>query len=300
MRTASYAVRENTMPQPISDHRTIQFTSNVELLLQQKQSRLMGKVNTGSYTGEAARPVAQFGEVEFGDNNDWYGPTTFSDLDHQQRWVFPSDKDLALKVAKEEEIRMITSPKSPYAEAMRAAYARHYDRMVINGALGNNKIGKYNNLQTVALPTDQIIDDGGEGLTLEKLNAMREMFDAAEVDDSDTRYLALSARQVTNLLETTEVKSADYNTVKALVKGELNSFMGFEFVRLQLLPLETGVRQCLAWVKSGLHVGIWNNLETHIDQRPDLKYLWQIYMKCTTGATRTQEKKVIRVDCVES
>ena len=119
------------MPQPISDHRTIQFTSNVELLLQQKQSRLMGKVNTGSYTGEAARPVAQFGEVEFEDNTDWYGPTAFSDLDHQQRWVFPSDKDLALKVAKEEEIRMITNPKSPYAEAMRAAYARHYDRLVI-------------------------------------------------------------------------------------------------------------------------------------------------------------------------
>ena len=288
------------MPQPISDHRTIQFTSNVELLLQQKQSRLMGKVSTGSYTGEAARPVSQFGEVEFKDNDDWYGSTEFSDIDHQQRWVFPSDKDLALKVAKEEEIRMITNPKSPYAEAMRAAYARHYDRMVIKGALGDNKIGKYDNLQTVAFPASQIVDDDGEGLTLDKLHIVREMFDEAEVDEGDTRYFAISARQTTNLLNTTEVKSADYNSVKALVRGDLDSFMGFEFMRLQLTPLEEEIRQCMAWVKSGLHVGTWNGLETHIDKRPDLKYLWQIYMKCTTGATRTQEKKVIRIDCVET
>ena len=38
----------------------------------------------------------------------------------------------------------------------------------------------------------------------------------------------MTATQITNLLSATEVKSADYNTVRALVRGEIDTFLGFK------------------------------------------------------------------------
>ena len=98
----------------IPDHYYKQFTTNVELLLQQKTPKFMGTVSMGSYSGEAAQVVKQFGEVEFESRLTRNEDTTFSDIEHKQRWVYPSDYDLALPVDKIDEIRMLNSPLSPY------------------------------------------------------------------------------------------------------------------------------------------------------------------------------------------
>ena len=67
-----------------------------------------------------------------------------------------------------------------------------------------------------------------------------------------------TAQQVSNLLNDQKVTSADYNTVKALVNGEVNQYLGFEFIRYEALPLATKTRSCIAYAKSGLHIGTWN------------------------------------------
>ena len=285
----------------IAEHHILQFTKNVELLLQQRQSRLMGKTGSGSYTGDAAQVVLQFGALEMGDNTDWTGNTPITNADHQQRWVLPSDKELGLMVAKEDEIRMLIDPKSPYTDIVRAAYARAYDKAIVTAAFADAKTGPYNAMVNTAFPATQMI--GGatatNGLTVDKLNQAREMLDAAEVEDYDTRYIVCTAQQISNLLDDQKVTSADYNTVKALVNGEVNQYLGFEFIRYENLPLATKTRSCIAYAKSGLHIGMWNNLDIRVDQRPDKKYTWQIYAKTTLGATRTQEKKVIKINCLE-
>ncbi len=285
----------------IVEHHVLQFTKNVELLLQQKQSRLMGKTGTGSYTGDAAQVVLQFGALEMADNTNWTGDTPITNADHQQRWVLPSDKELGLMVTKEDQIRMIVDPKSPYADIVRAAYNRAYDKALVAAAFADAKTGPYNGMVNTPFPNTQMI--GGatatDGLTVDKLNQAREMLDAAEVEDFDTRYIVCTAQQVSNLLNDQKVTSADYNTVKALVNGEVNQYLGFEFIRYEALPLATKTRSCIAYAKSGLHIGTWNGLEVHMDQRPDKKYCWQIYAKATIGATRTQEKKVIKINCLE-
>jgi len=302
----------------IEDHHILQFTANVELLLQQKQPHLSGTVDTKAYTGKAAQVVKQFGEVEFNpfstgrDPGQWMGDTVWDDIEHHQRWVLPSDFSLALPHAKGDEIRMIGDPKSPYAEAMRAAYARKYDDMIIGAATNPAKTGTYDDMLDTALPASQIIghdydpDGEGQGLTVAKLIMAREMLTAAENDPGEPRYLACSARQLSDLLHNTKATNADYNTVRTLVQGEIDSFMGFKFVRTErLLRTEMGyhegpyLRHCFAWVRSGLHLGLWNNLETQIDRRSDKNYVWQIWMSCTLGATRTQEKKLVQINCVE-
>jgi hypothetical protein len=295
----------------VQDHHILQFTKNVELLLQQKTPRLAGTVSTAGYQGEKAQVIKQFGEVEFVPFNagtaagQWKGDTQFADIAHYQRWVFPSDFSLALADAKGDDIRMLGDPRSSYAEAMRAAYARLYDDIIIAAATNPCKVGKYDDLQDQALPDDQIIDhdfDPAPGLSVAKLLEAKKRLIAAGNDPGEERYFACSESQLNDLLKTQEVTSADYNTIKALVKGEVDSFVGFKFIsteRLLYSEPEGVVRHCLAWVKSGLHLGTWNGLETHVDQRADKNYLWQIWMSCTLGATRTQEKKLVQINCAE-
>lgn len=289
----------------IEDHHVISFTRNVELLLQQKQSRFAGTTGGAAYVGREAQVVKQFSEVDFVDFNagmaagQWKGETVWSDIEHHQRWVFPSDKVLSLPYSPKDGLRMVTDPRSPYAEAMRAAHARRMDDFVINAATADAKTGQFEDLQNTPFPASQIIADGGTGLTIDKLIEAKEKLIAADNDPSEERYFAVSERQLSNLLKTTQVTNADYNTVKALVRGEIDTFVGFKFISSERLLSTGNIRHCFAWVKSGLHVGTWEGLTTEIDRRPDRNYVWQIWMTFTAGATRTQEKKIVQVNCAE-
>ena len=292
----------------VQDHHVIQFTQNVELLLQQKQPRLAGTTSSASYIGEKAQVIKQFGEVEFEDfvagdaAGQWKGDTKWGEIAHYQRWVYPNDQVLSLPAAKGDDMRMLGDPRSSYTEAMRAAYARKYDDFIITAATGVAKTGKYNDPVDVPLPAGQIVADGGTGLTLDKLLEAKKILMAAENDPAEERYFACSEQQLNDLLKTNQVQSADYNTIRALVRGEIDTFVGFKFVpteRLLMTPGTPNVRHCFAWVKSGLHAGTWNGLETHVDRRSDKNYVWQVWMSFTMGATRTQEKKVVQVNCAE-
>ena len=295
----------------VQDHHILQFTRNVELLLQQKCPRLAGTTATGSYQGDKAQAVIQFGEVDMapitdGENaGNWKGDTVWSSVDHYQRWVFPSDFAVSLPLSRQDQIRMFGDPRSPYAEAVRAAYARKVDDIIIAAATGEAKTGKYDDLRSTAFPSEQVMEHGGKGLTIDKLIDAKEMLLAAGNDPSEERFIACSEKQLSDLLKSTEVKSADYNTIKALVKGEIDTFVGFKFIsteRLAMTPVNGSVpqlRHCFAWVKSGLHFGTWDALNIRADARPDKNYVWQVYARATIGATRTQEKKVIQIDCKE-
>lgn len=289
------------MPKGIENHQVVQFTANVELLLQQKSPRFYGLVNEGQYTGKAAQVVLQFGEVEMEPlaQNQWKDPTAWSDVEHHQRWVLPSDFAVSLPLTRQDQVRMIADPRSPYAENVRAAYSRKYDDLVIAAAVGQAKTGPYESMTEEGLPAGQIVAADAKGLTINKLLTVREIMDAAENDPAEERFIALSSRQVSELLNTTEVKNADYNTVRALAQGQVDTFMGFKFVRTERLIKNTGIRQCFAWAKSGLHVGKWDDLTVKIDERADRNYVWQVYARATMGATRTQENKVVRIDCAE-
>lgn len=293
----------------IEDHHMLLFTRTVELLLQQRKSRFLEAVTHGSYQGDKAQAVIQFGEVDMNAiapgsaAGQWKGDTVWSEVEHHQRWVFPSDFALSLPLARQDQIRMMAAPNSPYVEAVHAAYNRKVDDLIIEAATGDSKTGKYDDLISTPFPAGQTIDDGGEGLTIDKLIDAKEKLIAAGNDPAEERFFACSEKQLSDLLKSTAVQSADYNTVKALVKGEVDTFVGFKFIsteRLNKTP-DSGdtTRHCLAWVKSGLHLGSWDELNVQADVRPDKNYVWQIYARATIGATRTQEKKIVCVDCLE-
>ena len=110
-------------------------------------------------------------------------------------------------------------------------------------------------------------------------------------------YCAVSAEELDDLLGTTQVTSSDYNTVKALVQGDIDTFMGFKFLGTERLSESSSVRTCPAWAEDGILLGLGQDAEGKIDERPDKNYSTQVYYSMCIGATRMEEVKVVQIDC---
>ena len=129
------------------------------------------------------------------------------------------------------------------------------------------------------------------------LKKMREY--AADVDPDLPRVCVVTAKQVTNLLATTEVTSSDYNTVKALVQGQVNAFMGFEFVRTQRLTTDGTSRLVLAYTQAAIGVGMGQGLMVDIGPRRDKRNATQVYVTASLAATRVEDAQLVQIACNE-
>jgi hypothetical protein len=276
-----------------------QYTTNVSLLLQQRGSKLRDAVTVGSYTGKAAKAVEQIGAVTAQARTSRHADTPLISTPHDARWVFPTDYEWADMVDDQDKLRMLIDPTSPYAVNGAYALGRAMDDLIITAALGTAMTGENGSTSTAFATATQQIAVGAAGLTVAKLRQARRILMANEVDVAmDPLYIAVTAQQMDNLLGTTEVTSSDYNTVKTLVSGDVDTFLGFKFIQVERLGLDgSGDRRCIAWAKSGLHLGLWNDITTKISERADKSYATQVYVKGTFGATRTEEKKVVEIIC---
>ena len=216
---------------------------------------------------------------------------------HDRRVVTLVDYHWATQHDWFDDVRMLVDPKGPYTAAGGWAMGRAIDDLVIAAARGNAIDGA---AATVALPAGQKIVEGGTvGMTLAKILTAKRLMDEAEVESED-RYFVLSARQLEDLLGVTQITSSDYASVKALVQGEINTFLGFTFIRSERLPIASSKRFCIAFQKKGLGLAIGKDMMTKVDERPDLSYAWQVYMGWSMQATRVEEVRVVEVGAHEA
>ena len=276
-----------------------QYTTNVSLLLQQRGSKLRDAVTVGSYTGKAAKAVEQIGAVTAQARTSRHADTPLISTPHDARWVFPTDYEWADMIDDQDKLRMLIDPTSPYAVNGAYALGRAMDDLIITAALGTSMTGENGSTSTSFATATQQIAVGGTGLTIAKLRQARRILMGNEVDVAmDPLYIAVTATQLDELLGTTEVTSSDYNTVKTLVSGDIDTFLGFKFIQCERLGTDgSGDRRCIAWAKSGMHLGMWNDITTKISERADKSYATQVYVKGTFGATRTEEEKVVEIIC---
>ena len=153
--------------------------------------------------------------------------------------------------------------KSKLAETIGKAMGRTTDQLVIDALIA----GTYNTSYTAGTGLD--IAAGGTAFTTAKLRTLRAFFDDLEVEGTQT--ILVSGGGMESLLAQTETTSSDYNTIKALVNGELNSFMGFNFVKIGAQRLEGGLGSSVAYCFNsdsvGLAIGI--DEQTHVDWIPE-------------------------------
>lgn len=287
----------------IPDHFVSSYTANVEMLLSRQGGKLQNAVKVANYSGESAQVVKQFGSVAMVQKTTRAEDNVISELEHKQRWIFPTDYKLHLYVDKEDEMRQLGSPLSPYVEAGRAAVARRIDDTIIDAMFGTAKTGVRGGTSTTFTAGNVVAVNFATttSLTVEKLREARRLLLANHNDlSAETPHIAVTAKQLDNLLGITAITSADYNSVKALVNGEINTFMGFKFIHTESLGVDSNsYRRIPVWLPSAMQLGFWNNMQAMIDVLPAKSHVTQVSMYLTLGATRTQENKIVEIKCAE-
>ena len=270
-----------------------QFGSNVYILAQQRGSRLRNAVRNETIVGEKGF-FDQLGATTAVRRTSRYADTPLVNTPHARRMVVPIDYDWADLVDDLDQLKNLIDPTSPYA--MNAGYAmgRAMDEALIEAFDGTAYTGKDGTTSTV-FDTNMSIAHGSAGLSIAKLRDAKRLLDAQEVDPMTPRYIVTKAQEIDDLLGTTEVTSSDYNTIKALVKGEIDTFMGFKFLRTELLTTASSVTSCFAWAETGMLLGVGKDASPSIDKRPDKNNARQVYVNMSIGATRMSEKEVVRI-----
>ena len=279
-----------------------QYSSNVQLLSQQMGSVLRGAVDVESVVGKNAF-FDQVGKTTAQLRTSRHADTPQLDTPHSRRRVSLADYEWADLIDNADKVRLLIDPTSSYAKAAAAAMGRAMDDVII-AALGGTAYTGETGSTSVTLPDAQKTSTASQsdGLTVAKLLAAKKILDLNDVDPSLPRYIVCGPTQISDLLNTTEVKSSDYNTVKALAMGQLDSFLGFKFImsnRLKFDATNTDDRLVYAFTQDAIKLAIGQDVVARIDERADKSYSTQVYYSMSIGATRMEEEKVVQIPCDE-
>ena len=275
-----------------------QYKSNVFHLAQQKGSRLRDAVKTESVTGKA-HFFERIGSTAAEKRTSRHSDTPRMDTPHSRRKVTMDDYDWADLIDNEDKVRMLISPSSEYAMAGAWAMGRAMDDAIISAVSGTS-YGGVSGGTSVALASAQKIVHGSAGLTLTKLLSAKEILDSSDVDPDEPRYMVVTAKQLQNMLGVEQITSADYANVKALVQGDIDTFLGFNFIRTERLVTDGTNRLALAFTQNAIGLALGQDITTKISERADKNYATQVFLSMSIGATRVEDEKVVEIACVES
>lgn len=274
-----------------------QYRTGVMSLVQQRMSRLRRAVRVESGIVGKTAFFDQIGATSMIERATRHGDTPQIDTPHSRRRVALRRFDWADLIDDPDKIRTINDFTSPYQQNAASAAGRQMDDLIIEAFFATAATGETGS-GTASLASANTVFWSSAGMTITKLLAAKEIMDGFENDPDEPRYIALAASQVTDLLATTEIKSSDYNTVKALAAGQLNTFCGFEFIRTERLPLDSGgQRRCVAWRKSAMLLGVGADVQVRISERADKNYSTQVHLTMDMGSTRMEEAGVVEIKC---
>jgi hypothetical protein len=280
------------------------YKTTVQFLLQQMGTRFRGAVTEDSYRGQQGKAVEQFGSATAQVRTSRNSDTPNISLQQDARWVFPLDLEWGTIIDDQDKLRMIIDPTSPTAQAAAYAMQRGIDDQIIGAFFANAYTGQFGTTVEAFDTTDYQVANtvGGtsSGMNVAKLQAaMKALIKANQGELREPAYCAISSEEHDALLKETQVANGDFGSPPVLVDGRVKRFMGFEFLlteRLLLDPTNT-YRLCPAWVKSGMHLGIWEDITAKVAERSDKSFSTQVYTRMTVGATRLMQGKVIQIEC---
>lgn len=278
------------------------YSANVHVLGQQMASRLQATCRVESGIVGQSKTVERIGKSEAYDIVSRHADTQYGNTPHSRRWIDLGDKAWAELVDELDKIKMLPDPTSPYVRMAVAAMNRKKDAIIYAASRGTARTGS----GTQVLPSAQKIAHGSTGLTVAKLLAAKEILDANEVEAEDTgmsangqsvsmRTIVTNTAGISDLLNTTEVKSSDYNTVKALAQGVMNDFLGFKFVRYEGIYVSGATKYAVAYGRNSVCLGIGADIRTSIDDMPGKNKAVQVYSRMSLGAVRVEDEGVVEI-----
>ena len=214
-----------------------QYNKNLQMLCQQKGSKLRGLVSVEQVKGECAY-FEQIGAVEAteaaarnGAGYTYHTETPITDTPYSRRRLDMTTFRLADLIENDDRVKLLIDPTNQTAQTFANALGRAIDMKLLKMAVGTAKTG-HDGSTEVELPAGQIVDSTAAAVfNVDKLIEVKTLMDKADVPEED-RYMAVSAADLKNLLKDQKATSVDYAAVRALVQGQIDTFMGFKFVRI--------------------------------------------------------------------
>lgn len=291
---------ENLIP----GHATLQFTSNLELLLQETGQKLRPFVMTGSHTGKSASPVNQFGSVDMRQVTSRFTSKSPTHASVARRWVSPTDYSLDQLLDPFDLQKTLDDPKGIYVTNAAMAAGRKMDLALITAFDATAATGEAGASTESFDSGDSIaatfgVGGGGEnGMSVAKMIEARRLLGTHNVDlDMEEPTMVIGPTQEADLLKQVQVTSGDYTKSMVLDEGRVRRFLGTNIrISNQLTLASTDNRTCFMWVKSGMYLGMWQEIQNDAHQRFDLEANpWELTTTMALGATRLQSGKVIRI-----
>jgi hypothetical protein len=266
------------------------YSQNIIQLAQQKYSKLAGTVyvkeNVRGKTffqdqiGQWAMEVKGGRNVQTPNNDPVLGRRMGIMVDyHDNRLLDRGD-----------ELKSISDPKSSYTVAAASSLGRKIDEVIITAAIGTAYSGETGSTSVVTTTTVLLT---ATSMTLARVIAVKQQLDNNDVEMED-RYFVVTPAALDNLLNTTAATSSDYNSVKALVRGEIDTWMGFKWIAsTRLTAVSSSGLVGIAYQKYGICMAMAAAPYVRTDERADLSYSWQVYYELNVGAVRLEETRVV-------
>ena len=250
-------------------------------------------------------------------------PTPYTPHTHTRRRAIMSDFGGSELLDHLDQVRMMIDPRNEYTQSLLRAWRRQV-LLTVTDALdaAATTVSNTDTTSTVALQASQLIANGGTGLTMAKLRQAARILDNAGVPRDGGRHIAVSAFGIEDLLEDSQVTSADYNSMRVLMDGgagliNTGTFMGFHWHMVSdaipddaavltggtadpILPKVGNIRTNFVWHHDGLGLSFAREATAEVDKRPDRNNEWQVLLKGSLGAVRILDAAVVTIDIDES
>ncbi len=302
------------------------YTTGYEHVLQERKPQYQGLLREERIEGEN-ESYDFLGIIDLDEKTTRFGDIPLEDLTHNRRWISPKFFEKGVLVDKLDDIALHTDPTSDYIQALAKGEIRRQNITVTNSFFSNVKGGKEPGDDTFvftesAYVTSTRLTTGGRvivhdaqnnftaggvssGLTIDKLILAKQALGELENDPDDLFYIAVSPKQLSDLLREAETQSIDTNIIRSLVAGTVTEYMGFRFVVTNRIVVgstndvdaDTNVFKCPVWTKEGMlfakHQSPIFNVEKVVR-----KQVWQISARVGMAAIRMDEDKVVQIECI--
>ena len=179
-------------------------------------------------------------------------------------------------------------------QVVSGAIARRMDQIVLDAL----------NASSTSLTVANSIGGATTNLNIEKLREAKKLLDGKNVA-MEGRSILIHANSLSALLGETEVTSADFNTVRALVTGDINTFMGFRFITFGDrdeggLPVDgSSDRTLYAFHRDALGLGIGMNQTSRVDYIAE-KTSFLVASMFSAGAVAIDDEGIVKITCREA
>jgi hypothetical protein len=263
-----------------------QFEEEVHQSYQRQGSKLRGAVRTVSNVKGASTTFQKVGKG-VASTKSTHGMVPVMNLDHSSIECILEDYYAGDWVDRLDELKLNTDERMIIANAGAYALGRKTDDLIINA------------LNTAS---DNAIDDGGLGLTKEKVLTAFELLGENDVPDDGQRYAVIGWKQWSDLLAIDEFSSADYIGPDALPwKGtQAKEWLGTIFIPHSGLPIDgTGVRSCFWFHKTAIGHASGADVNTDISWHGD-RAAHFVNNMMSQGTALIDQEGIVKIDCDET